>query len=105
MLQHVSDGQIKHSRHAAVDFQHRQARFWRANGGLIVGSRICVNVPNLSGGVEKDHIERDERIAHPERQRLSRFVYEEHALKARHSLNVHQTLRAFLGRVCHPNRK
>lgn len=48
-----------------------------------------------AGRVSENHIQRYQRVSHPENRSLGALIDKQHPLTARHLFNEHQTLAAF----------
>src|SRR3546814_17119829 len=55
-----------------------------------MGNRPLVDVEDRAVGLDEQHVERDERVAHPERGHLLLAEIEQHAGIRRHALAEHQ---------------
>ena len=82
----------------AVDLKHKAHRHARGYRRDVERARVFVNTNHPARLVEEDHVERDKRIFHPERNGGLTLVDEKHPRAARHLAPVHQPNRA-LGRV------
>src|SRR5215469_13033503 len=62
---------------------------------------VGVHEPNGAVGADEHHVERDERVLHPERHRAVDREDEDHPGVGRQRSPVHQTVLALLARPCH----
>ena len=89
----------------AVDLKHRNDACASVDGRLIKGHSILVDTRHDARCIQKYHVERNERVLHPERRVLGAFVDEKHTPAGGHLFDMHQTLGAFAGFIGHINRE
>lgn len=95
MLNHGTGFEAQACRKAAVDFQNKLNVVAAKNGRLVQRLRIFMDVSHRTVRADKDHVEGNERISHPERDRARRIVDKEHAFAKRHLLDEHKASGTF----------
>jgi hypothetical protein len=96
MSEHISDGDPELLCLASVDLQNVGQAPTTQDGRLIERLRAVVDMFYDALRVDKNHIEFNKCIAHPERQALGSLVHEQHARECAHFGPVHQSPRTFL---------
>jgi hypothetical protein len=81
---------------AAVEFQHRAHHAARFDRRLVHRHGALVDMRDKPGLVGEQHVERDQRIAHPHRDGRIPLEVEQHARIGRHLAAIHQAQRAAL---------
>ena len=90
----------KTTRQSAVDFKDILNACPAINGGAILRLGIGVDLCHLAIGIGKDHVERNQRVRHPELRALRFRVDKQHARSGGHLFHEHQAFGAFIGIIC-----
>src|SRR6056297_4237624 len=98
MAQLPALGNTDLARQATVDLEHALNVVPAENRRLVQWRGFVGDLEHSTAGIEKDHVERNEGVFHPERHALGLRVDEQHARARREGLTVHKALRA-LGRI------
>src|SRR5439155_25423130 len=96
-LHAIARPDTKLRRAAAADLEHRRGRLTRRKRSLV--ERLGVGDPRDPPiGADKDDIEWNERVLHPEGDLLGRVVREDHPAVTRERLHEHEPALLLLGR-------
>ena len=74
----------------AADFQNMGQTIPSVNRRFVERDRIWVNFGNTASWFDKNHIEGNQCVPHPKRQRLRALIHKEHPRQGRHAWSVHQ---------------
>src|SRR6056297_777875 len=99
----LTDGGVPHlparcdadpARHAAVDLEHGLDAVAAEDRRLVKRLCLVADPAHGAGVIHEDHVERDQRVLHPEADPLRARIDEQHAGGGGERLAVHQALRA-----------
>lgn len=79
-------------RQSAIDLEHGNIARTAIDGRFIQGDRRGMHVGDPTCGIDEDHIQRDQSVAHPEGEPLGGLVKKQHARPARHGFAPHEAL-------------
>src|SRR5688500_2638166 len=98
MLDAIADPYAQTLGRTGVEFEHGADRPRRGDGGLGLGLGSGGDAGDLALRADEQHVERDEGVLHPHRDRLLLAEIEQHSSLGVHLLAEHQPLRALVGR-------
>ncbi|SHE75943.1 hypothetical protein SAMN05444273_102487 [Litoreibacter ascidiaceicola] len=100
MLQNIACRNAKFSSQTAADLQNMSQTIPTLNGRFIMRNRVGMYMRNATCRFDENEIKRNQRVSHPERQRLRALVNKQHSGELGQRFAVHQTNSPFACVVC-----